>query len=320
MTAIEVSRTSFEDLDEYAAWGAELGWDGQHMQLSAGANRVIYDHLGDAELMIARHSTTRAMLSRFAIPEGVVVFIITRVKVPFHWSGREVEPTVLAVARDGVEHAVMLPAGADFYEFTVSEALVHGTELFPPSFFARTRMLQEAWLPLPEPQTGRFLAMLDATFVSDDDAAGHSLGVRGSELVDLVIGRLQGIIDIGLAMRDGSPPRRTRRSDLLGKAEALMDARLAEEITTGQLADALGVSYRVLNYAVRDAYGVSPGRLLQMKRLHAARRLLSVNGTSVIEAALSVGLSSPSRFASQYRRLFHELPSETRRSNGRDPA
>ena len=52
------------------------------------------------------------------------------------------------------------------------------------------------------------------------------------------------------------------------------------------------------------------------QRLHEARRLLRNTNVSVTEAAVELGFSTPSRFASQYRRLFGELPSATRSESG----
>jgi AraC family ethanolamine operon transcriptional activator len=53
------------------------------------------------------------------------------------------------------------------------------------------------------------------------------------------------------------------------------------------------------------------------EKLHAVRRVLKTSSTSIAEASKSYGFSIPSRFTRQYKRLFGELPSETRESTAR---
>jgi AraC family ethanolamine operon transcriptional activator len=104
------------------------------------------------------------------------------------------------------------------------------------------------------------------------------------------------------------------------KARELVATRLGEELTADDVAQALGVSYRVLHYAFRDALGVSPYRFLLTEKLHSARRQLKTANTSVTDALLAHGFSTPARFAQQYKRLFGELPSQTLAATRARPA
>ena len=92
-----------------------------------------------------------------------------------------------------------------------------------------------------------------------------------------------------------------------------MRSQLTKDLTVDELAQSLGVSYRVLNYAFQDAFGVSPYRYFLTEKLHAVRRKLKTSDASVAEACEFYSFSTPSRFALQYKRLFGELPSETRK-------
>jgi transcriptional regulator GlxA family with amidase domain len=98
----------------------------------------------------------------------------------------------------------------------------------------------------------------------------------------------------------------------VSKAKEFMAANLKAELTADDIAQSLGVSYRVLNYAFRDAFGVSPYLYVLTEKLHAVRRQLKSTDVSVTEASVSHGLYTPSRFTRQYKRLFGEFPSETR--------
>ena len=101
------------------------------------------------------------------------------------------------------------------------------------------------------------------------------------------------------------------------RAREFMADNLMRNLTADEIAQSLGVSYRVLNYAFRDTLGVSPQRYYLTERLHAVRRQLKTSAASVTRASMTYGFFSPSRFAWQYRRLFGELPSETAGENGR---
>jgi AraC family ethanolamine operon transcriptional activator len=123
---------------------------------------------------------------------------------------------------------------------------------------------------------------------------------------------LQQVVDAGLAARGLSRLRNGRRADLVKKGRNFVSSRLATDLSADDMARALGVSYRVLNYAFRDCLGMSPYQYILTERLHAVRRQLKSRSVSVTEASVRHGFYTPSRFARQYSRLFGELPSETR--------
>ena len=131
------------------------------------------------------------------------------------------------------------------------------------------------------------------------------------EYNEFLVSGLQRIADAGLAVREGDGLRATRRADLVERARELMLEHVTDNLTVDEIAATLGVSRRVLRYAFQDAMGVSPYRYFLTERLHATRRMLKTGNVSVTEACIGHGFSTPSRFASQYRRLFGELPSET---------
>ena len=88
----------------------------------------------------------------------------------------------------------------------------------------------------------------------------------------------------------------------------------------GDLATAAGVSERTLRYAFNEYYGVGPVRYLQLKQLHQVRRALRAGEpeqTTISNILAQHEIWEFSRFASRYRRIFNELPSETLRANKR---
>lgn len=83
-----------------------------------------------------------------------------------------------------------------------------------------------------------------------------------------------------------------------------------------ELCAAARASQRTLEYAFRETYGLGPLAFLRRWRFHRARRelLFTVSAdVTVTDVAHSIGFWHLGRFATEYRRLFGELPSETLR-------
>lgn len=93
-------------------------------------------------------------------------------------------------------------------------------------------------------------------------------------------------------------------------------------VTVRELCEVSGVSWRTLDYAFKDRFGVSPKKYLTVLRLNSAHQdlLASRPGESKVgRVSARWGFWHMSRFARDYRLLFGELPSETllgARTNG----
>ena len=318
MTRPLYSSMVFEDIDHFRQWAREVGWQVDSIQLSHGANEISFDHLAFPEFSVAHHRVNRTMFDVFEIPLGHVVFAICRKKLPAVWCGRDLTPSLLGIHRPGRTYSARLPAGWDTYEFTVSEKMIERTELFPPDFFRKTKRLEDALLPLVEPQTGLFLERLDRYFRTIKSANHVTANmIFATEIHDFILHGLQHLIDAGLRAGPGDVLRPVRRADLVDHARDFVIANLEVDLTAEQIAQSLGVSYRVLNYAFQGTLGVSPYQYIMTEKLHAVRRMLKTSDVSILDICLLYGLSTPSRFARQYKRLFGVLPSETRKKTPR---
>jgi AraC family ethanolamine operon transcriptional activator len=102
---------------------------------------------------------------------------------------------------------------------------------------------------------------------------------------------------------------------LARRAHRWVAERLEEPPTVAEWCAALGVSRRTLQAGIQQAWGMGPLALLNALRLDAARRELK-RGRSVTEAAVRYGFCHFGHFAADYRRLFGEPPSQTRRRRG----
>jgi len=98
------------------------------------------------------------------------------------------------------------------------------------------------------------------------------------------------------------------------KARDYIDAHVNEPPTIQEVCQAAGVSWRTLNYAFREIFGVTPKEYLQATRLDGVLKELHRKGPSAIiaDVANHWGFWHMGQFAVDYRRQFGELPSETR--------
>lgn len=85
-------------------------------------------------------------------------------------------------------------------------------------------------------------------------------------------------------------------------------------VSLPELCRVAGISERSLQYAFREAFGLTPLELMMRRRLHAARQELLTSAptnTSVTTVAMKFGFFELGRFATRYQRVFGEKPSET---------
>lgn len=116
---------------------------------------------------------------------------------------------------------------------------------------------------------------------------------------------------------DGRP--KLSRQGIIARARELLEERVDEAVAVTELAAAAGVSERTLRTAFREYFGVGPVRYLQIRLLHQVYRDLLVcdpEETTVLRVLLRHGVRNMGRFASRYRRLFGELPSQTLGGSG----
>ncbi len=109
-----------------------------------------------------------------------------------------------------------------------------------------------------------------------------------------------------------APPSVRRQG--LERALACLRQTDPDSVTIPALAKAACVSQRTLEYAFREAFGLTPLAYIMMQRLHAARRDLAretPDRSTVTRVAIRHGFHHPARFAAYYRQRFGEAPSAT---------
>ena len=104
------------------------------------------------------------------------------------------------------------------------------------------------------------------------------------------------------------------RDEILRSCLGALESHMGEPVSLERLASATNVSQRTIRRVFNEYYGVGPVRYAQTRLLHKVRRVLETadpDATTVTHVLFDHGVWELSRFASRYRRLFGELPSET---------
>ena len=97
----------------------------------------------------------------------------------------------------------------------------------------------------------------------------------------------------------------------VNRAMAYMEGHMGEEISLNNLCKACHISARTLQVAFQTVRGRTPLQALQEIRLTGLKQLI-LDKREIREACAQVGLPPSGRMAANYKRLFGELPSQTR--------
>lgn len=172
---------------------------------------------------------------------------------------------------------------------------LHATDLSP-----RTASLGVAW--------DRMFAYLERSLTELDD---HD------ELLRAELARHAAVTTL-TAFSIAGPPRRHRSAQTspapatVRRALEFITANAHRPITVDDVATAVHISTRGLQYAFRRALDTTPAERLRQARLDGAHRELRSGAPSTVAAvARRWGFSHPSRFATAYRESFGVLPSQT---------
>lgn len=104
----------------------------------------------------------------------------------------------------------------------------------------------------------------------------------------------------------------TQRQQAVNRALELVRANTSTS-SIAEIYEYAGVSYRTLNRAFKERFGVSPKQYIVAMRLTEVRRALinSQGSVRITDVASDWGFWHLGRFARDYKRMFGELPSES---------
>ncbi|WNL41490.1 helix-turn-helix domain-containing protein [Halomonas sp. PAMB 3264] len=145
------------------------------------------------------------------------------------------------------------------------------------------------------------------TRILREDSAGSN-GLPEQETL------LHGVLTLlGHAQLDTrAAPSYARRRAVVDRVQAYLKSVEQAPVSIGTLCSVACVSRRTLQYSFESILGISPVQFLRATRLNDVRReLLSQSGVTISDVAANHGFSHFSQFATDYKSLFNERPSDT---------
>ncbi|MDY0885190.1 GlxA family transcriptional regulator [Dongia soli] len=102
------------------------------------------------------------------------------------------------------------------------------------------------------------------------------------------------------------------RNPTVLQALEIIDAHLAEPISTEELAEQVGICPRQLQRLFKRCFGAAPSQFAMQRRMQRARHLLHQTQMSITEVGTALGFVSLSHFSRCYMRAFGRQPRQDR--------
>ena len=312
---IHVTHLNCNSFGEFAE--ATSGWDFDWRQLDRGPLSARLLQVATPSMLMSKFRCNRKFHQLGISPPGMRTFGIVDVhSSPLDWRGRE-----------GSNNQIVVFPVSDSYD-CVSHPEFHANGVSIPE--DRIRSAAET-LGLPDPlehlqeglcfvesaprqmQTLRqSISGLYSAIVTHADVPLTEAAC--SEMEFEIHSAFAAALATGIET-DFRSPHPTLRSRALKLALEFVEEQADCAPTIKDICRASGASYRTLNRAFLDRFGVAPKQYLQAVRLNGVRKDLRRMGpdSAITDVANEWGFWHMGQFSADYRRQFGELPSETLR-------
>ena len=293
----------FDDFDQFA----ELVGNGdlEHAQLDPGKFKGTLSQIIQGPVIIGSHRMNRIILQQGVGIDGYTTFIIPgNRQQKISWRGHVLSGNHIGVLKSGMEHKSV--TASNFFGLPVSISNEYLTEVsgllgFPDfmDFINRSEVvvihINEA-IKIQEMIIGLCRAKI------------FNKTMFTYELPKLII---QSISDLNKPDQKGfhnSP------NLIFRKAQDYIQANIHEQISILDLSKEIGISERNLRYVFTNKIGFGPKNYIHNLKLNKVRKELNKRRDEKVNVlANNYGFWHAGKFASDYKKLFGELPSETKK-------
>ncbi|MFN9773303.1 MAG: helix-turn-helix domain-containing protein [Burkholderiales bacterium] len=290
------------DIDEHAQ--RLVGWRQDYSQLTPGRFEGTVLHADLHGIALVGERTNQRLRERFTVPEGeVVIAVPIAPSAPAHWGDARLDDDAVAVCRGGAPSELLTPRDFEIVGVVMRTPGPACDALRPGA--PRSRV---------DAAAARALRVLFAEALDALRVLGPGEDLARARLARAVAEAAGAIAERIAAPRPVAGPEAgalSRRLALVRRAEAFVDEHPDAAPTVAELCRATGACRRTLQASFVDVLGIGPSRYLRALRLNRARADLKRDPASVSEVAARWGFWHFGRFASDYRAMFGERPSET---------
>jgi len=312
---IVVTRVEARHADALAAHPRE--WDQCYEQLAPGPFRGCSTELWLGDLQLFREQTSQPLQERgrgrprtrtFAIPVAA--------RGPLWCAGQALPADAVVSLEDGAEMDFRTSGAADMVAVSCDAAAFAALAREVGGFDADERLRGRALVGCP----GRAALAADLAALVDHVTGAAPMPIDGSVhrgLRTAVLETLVAALEPTRALGAERAPAGARRT--VAAVRERVEAEPGRALAVSDLCRELGLTRRTLQNHFLAVVGVSPGQWLRALRLRAVRRALLEPATAthaIADLAAAWGFWHLPRFAADYRRMFGETPSSTRRAGG----
>ncbi|EGV33393.1 transcriptional regulator, AraC family [Thiorhodococcus drewsii AZ1] len=290
-------------------------WQQQYDQISDGPFYGRIDEVALEHLQVFREHTSRALRQQCNVWPNALWLGFAAGTEACRINGQTVTSDQLMCRPGGCEFELVTPEHFNIYGIVVGQqALLRTAEAQGIPFDARLWSApRRNW----NPQRLNALRIALQRLL----APQHS-GLAGPLQQDML---LMAVLEVVQRESDARPPPGyVRRKAVVDRVKDYLEANRQAPVTITELCELTHVSRRTLQYSFESIVGTSPLRYLRLSRLNGVRRALSQpeeldEDVSVARIAARWGFWHAGQFAHDYKQLFGENPSETRRRTSGTP-
>ena len=297
---------AFEEFaEEIVAWGTDF------RQLSADARGTELTQIGSSSLQLSLLRLGCHCEQQGESPKGFRTFgLPTNASSPFTWRRQKVPPNSVLVFGSDDEFESTSRPGFEVLTLAIAESeletVLVGSELLEYSSDngAVLECVPESLQRLHQ----RIEALLQISRLGAAVPMGRLLDLAGEDLPLFLWEAISGGKTKMKRLAGAS------RRNALAKAREWVRVHQTQPVSVHDLSQAVGVSERTLHRAFVEYYGVGPSeymRAIRLSEVHRELRLADPRTTKIKDIAVKFGFWHASQFATDYRHLFGELPSET---------
>lgn len=292
----------FEDFDHFA----EMVGNGEleHAQLDLGRFQGSLIQIINGPVILGVHKMNRTVLQQGFGLRGFTTFMIPgNMEQRISWRKHVLRGNCIGILKSGMEHnAVTLP------------------NLFGTPVSISNDYLMELSVLLGYPNFTEFIRKHEMIVIDVNNAVKIQEMIVGLcntkifnetmftyELPKLII---RSISDLN---KQDQKDFHTSPNLIFNKAQDYIHGNINENIHVLEICKEIGVSERNLRYVFNNKIGFGPKKYIDNLKLNKVRKELLMNGNERVNIlANKYGLWHAGKFASDYKRLFGELPSKTK--------
>lgn len=305
---------TFNDPQQHA--GSIHGWRQVYDQLGRGCLTSELRQLSADRFQVFQEVLDKRVVQRGYAPKGRLCAAMSLGGAPVV-QGQQVGSHSVVLLRDGEEFVLHAPEGTHFFAFNIDTVRFAKLAAFELSSEQLKRLKTTSQLSVDDGLLARIRQRIYPLFchlVEQSDA----ISPTAEKMLEDEL--LNAFLDL---FSNATDEVRCRRGNvavsayLVKRCQDLIDASGDNPLSILDLCEHLRVSRRTLQNSFQAVTGLRPVEYLRNLRLNAVRRRLNATSActhNVGEIAVAMGFFHLSHFATHYRELFGESPSETPRA------